>query len=73
MSRVFIEEFIKLYESEPCLWHIKLKDYHDRNKKDSAYAKLVNKQKEVEPNATKDSVIKKINNMRSAYRKENKK
>ena len=73
MSREFTEEFIKLYESEPCLWNVKSKEYHDRNKKDTAYGKLVNKQQEIESNATKDSVIKKINNLRSAYRKENKK
>ncbi|XP_060845222.1 uncharacterized protein LOC132924795 [Rhopalosiphum padi] len=73
MSREFTEEFIKLYESEPCLWNVKSKEYHDRNKKDTAYRKLVNKQQEIESNATKDSVIKKINNLRSAYRKENKK
>jgi len=73
MSREFTEEFIKLYESEHCLWNVKSKEYHDRNKKDTAYRKLVNKQQEIESNATKDSVIKKINNLRSAYRKENKK
>lgn len=40
-----IDEFIKLYESEPCLWYIKSKDYRNRNKKDTACAKLVNKEK----------------------------
>lgn len=43
MSRQFIEEFIKLYESELFLWYIKLKNDHDRNKKDTAYAKLIKK------------------------------
>ena len=59
MNREYVEEFIKIYESEPSLWNIKSKWYHDRNKKDSAYTKLVSKQKEVEPNATKESVINK--------------
>lgn len=70
-----MDEFIKRYESELCIWHIKSKAYHNRNKKDASYAKLVNKQREItEPNAAKDSVVKKkINNMRSAYPKENKK
>jgi hypothetical protein len=68
-----IEEFIEIYQSEPCLWKIKSKDYHNRAKKDAAYARLVGKLKEVEPSADKDSVVKKINNIRSNYRKELKK
>lgn len=73
MNRQFVEDFIKIYESEPCLWQTKCKEYHDRNKKDAGYARLTEKLKEIEPNATKDGVIKKINNLRSAYRKEKKK
>jgi hypothetical protein len=38
--------------------------------KDAAYARLVGKLKKVEPSANKDSVVKKINNIRSNYRKE---
>ncbi|XP_067130333.1 uncharacterized protein [Centruroides vittatus] len=73
MSREFLEEFLKIYESEPCLWHVKNKEYHDRSKKEAAYLRLIEKLKEMEPNANKESVIKKINNIRSAYRKEIKK
>lgn len=43
MSREFTEEFIKLYESEPCLWNVKSKEYHNINKKDTAYGKVVKK------------------------------
>ena len=32
-SRVFITDFIALYESLPCLWRIKSKEYSDRDKK----------------------------------------
>ena len=50
-----IEDFIELYKLEPCLWQVKSKEYHDRDKKDAAYAKLVLKLKELEPDATKKS------------------
>lgn len=67
-----IAEFIELYKSEPCLWKVKCSAYHDRTKKDAAYAILCEKLKEIEPNATKKSVLAKINSLRSAYRKERK-
>lgn len=67
-----IEEFIEIYKSEPCLWRIKCKDYHDRALRDAAYAKLLAKLKESEPDAVKDTVVRKINNLRSNFRKEKK-
>lgn len=68
-----IVDFIAIYRSEPCLWQVKSHDYHDRTKKDAAYAKLVKKLDEVEPGATKQSVINKINSLRSAFRKKKRK
>ena len=38
--------------------------------RNSAYDKLVNKLREIDPNANKDTVAKKINNLRSSYNKE---
>ena len=67
------EEFIELYKSEPCLWKVKSKEYHDRGKREAAYTKLVEKLKESEPDADKDAVVKKINNLRSNHRKDKKK
>lgn len=64
-----LEEFIELYKTEPCLWRVKSKEYHDRSWRDSAYAKL----RESEPDAVKDTVVKKIHNLRCNYRKEKKK
>lgn len=72
-SNQHTEEFIELYKSLPCLWKVKSKEYHDRVVRDGAYEQLVNKMKEIEPEATKHSVIKKINNLRTCYRKEQKK
>lgn len=68
-----LEEFIEMYRSEPCLWRIKSKEYHDRDVREAAYDRLVTKLKEIEPDANKSSVIKKINNFRSNVRKEKKK
>ncbi|XP_066153390.1 uncharacterized protein [Euwallacea fornicatus] len=70
---VVVEEFIELYKAEPCLWLVKSKDYHNRNKRAVAYEKLKEKLREIEPNATKEDVLKKINSLRSNVRKEKKK
>lgn len=66
-------EFIDLYREEPCLWQIKSKEYSNRNLKQMAYDKLVTKWQEVDPEATKDIVVKKINSIRTCFRKELKK
>lgn len=68
-----LEEFINAYESEKCLWKIKSAEYHDRTKKEAAYGRLVEVWKQVDGNCSKNTVLKKINNLRSSYRKELKK
>lgn len=65
-----LEDFIAIYRNEPCLWQVKAKIYHDRGKKEAAYLKLVEKWKEVDPSCTKSTILKKINNLRSSFRKE---
>lgn len=45
LSRQCIDEFIELRESETRLWYVKSNDCDDRNKKDAAFAKLVDKQR----------------------------
>ena len=70
MNRRNLEEFIDLYKSYPCLWQIKSKLYHDRPLREAAYKALIEKLKEFEPDANKDLVVKKINNLRSSARKE---
>ena len=65
--------FIEIYRNEPSLWFIKSKDYSNREVKNAAYGKLVNKLREIDPSANKDTVVKKINNLRSSYNKELKK
>jgi hypothetical protein len=48
-----IEEFIELFKTEPCLWLIINKEYHDKIKKATAYNKLTKKLKELEPEVKK--------------------
>ncbi|KAG8229776.1 hypothetical protein J437_LFUL005857 [Ladona fulva] len=73
MSRKFVKEFISIYRSNPCLWKIKSKDYRDRNKKSVAYEELRIKLLEIDPEATKERVLKKINCLRTCFKKELKK
>ena len=69
-STDFLTEFIEIYRNEPCLWFTKSKDYSNRNMRNTAYEKLMKKMKEIDPDANKDTVVKKINNLRSTYNKE---
>lgn len=68
-----MEEFIQIYRSEPCIWNVKSAEYSHRPRKEAAYAKLLENLKEIEPCATRDTVLKKINTLRSNFRKELKK
>lgn len=72
-STKLLTDFIKVYRSEPCLWKIKCKDYSDKIKKAAAYDRLVNVLRVVDPEADRHTIVRKINNLRSAYRKEMKK
>lgn len=72
-SKEFIAEFIDLYKEHPCLWKVKSKEYSNRDIRNQSYNKLVNKLKEVEREANKETVIKKINSLRTAFRREQKK
>ena len=62
MNRKILEEFIEIYQIEECLWKVKSKEYHNRDKKNAAYEKLIQKLRETTPNADRDMVVKKINN-----------
>lgn len=56
----FLIDCIHLYRELPVLWNIKSKEYHDRDKKNTAYETLFVKYKEMFPDATKDDLKKKI-------------
>lgn len=68
--REFLREFIQLYQSFTCLWLVKSKEYSDRNKKGLAYEEMVKKYKEIDPSADRNTVVKKINALRTVYKKE---
>ncbi|XP_018026499.1 uncharacterized protein LOC108681929 [Hyalella azteca] len=69
-ERDFIIEFISLYRSLPALWDVKCIDYNNRAKKKEQYDVLVRKYREKYPSAEKENVVKKINSLRTNFRKE---
>ncbi|KAG8259750.1 hypothetical protein J6590_008785 [Homalodisca vitripennis] len=69
-SKEFLTDFIALYESFPCIWRVKSKEYSDRDKKAGAYEILANKFREIGVTANQETVVKKINSLRSVYRKD---
>lgn len=72
-NTAFVTEFIDIYRQLPCLWKVKSKSYSNRHEKNKAYEKLLLLYKQTDPNATIDTVKKKINNLRCTFRKELKK
>lgn len=69
----FLGEFIELYKSYPCLWKYSCKDYRNRSVKDNAYSALLDKLREIDPRADRNSVMRKINALRTSFRREHKK
>ncbi|XP_061394410.1 ras guanine nucleotide exchange factor B [Musca vetustissima] len=69
-SRHWLGEFIEQYQTEECLWQPKHPDYSNNTVRNKAYDKLVEKLKEVEPNPDRNMVVRKINSLRSAFRRE---
>lgn len=65
-----IIELLRYYQQYRCLWHVKSDSYSDRDSRNEAYNKLLEVYRRIEPNATLDGLKKKIENMRSAYRRE---
>lgn len=71
-SKTNVLDFIEKYRAHECLWKIKSKDYHNREKKEEAYNNLLIFVKKFDEHATRDVVQKKINNLRCTYRKQHK-
>ncbi len=66
----FILEFIEVYRSLSALWDVTSKEYTNRIKKSEQYDVLLEKYREKYPNADKQEVVKKINSLRTNFRKE---
>ncbi|KAI4463695.1 hypothetical protein MML48_4g00009797 [Holotrichia oblita] len=72
VESAFIEEFINVYKHNECLWQIKNRDYHNHEVRDAGYEqlRLVIFRHFGERLAKKEYVLKKIRNLRTAYKKE---
>ncbi|XP_008192749.2 uncharacterized protein LOC103312840 isoform X1 [Tribolium castaneum] len=70
---VFTREFLTLYKQNPILWQQKHPQYRNRSLRSEAYATIVKKCQEFNPEADEDFVRMKIDSMRSTFRKERKK
>ncbi|KAM4013343.1 uncharacterized protein ACNLHF_006454 isoform 1-T1 [Anomaloglossus baeobatrachus] len=68
----FIREVIEMYQSLPCLWKIKSVDYSNRYKKKQAYEQLIELFQRHNPTETitTEIVRKKIQGLRTVYKKE---
>lgn len=65
--------FIERYRDHECLWHVNSKTYRNKYQRDRAYDKLTSYVKTFDPQANRDSVLKRIHNLRSSFNKELKK
>lgn len=69
-NKTFWEEFILLYEEKPCLWNAKSKNFRNKQLRNAAYEQLIEKCKELFPNANKEFVVKKISSFRASFRRQ---
>ena len=72
-EKKFLLELIDVYRNLPSLWKIKSKDYGDRNIKDRDYETLLIEYREYYKEGTKEELKKKLNTLRTNFRKELKK
>lgn len=69
----YLKHFIEVYETLPELWNPRLPAYKNRNSRKKAIQKLIPIYQKLKPNADEAEVRKKINALRTNYRKEVKK
>lgn len=72
-DKQILRDFIAEYKQLPELWDVRSKEYTKRDKKNAAYERLLTIYKGLKSDATVDEVKKKINTLRSNFRKELKK
>ena len=65
-----LREFIELYKSQPAAWKIGSDLYKNDYEKMESWNILLDKYREIDPDATIKTVKKKINSLRSNYRRE---
>ena len=69
-EREIIMDFIDIYKTHTALWKVKSKEYSNRELRNKGLEELREKLKELIPHCTKDDVMKKINSLRSSFRRE---
>ncbi|KAH8264882.1 hypothetical protein KR038_006667 [Drosophila bunnanda] len=69
-DRQFWTEFLLLYRSLPAVWQVQSPDYGCRELKTAGYEQLVRKLSEVEPDASRATVVRKINSFRTNFRRD---
>lgn len=73
MDRKITTEFLELYKDSPCLWYQAHPLYTNRDAREQAYEVLLEKYRIIQENANLEMVKKKIDNMRTTYKRERKK
>ena len=58
-NKKFLLEFNRIYKETECLWKVKSDSYHDKQKREKSYQRLLSKVREQNPDAQKDVIIKK--------------
>ncbi|KAF5307883.1 hypothetical protein FQR65_LT18291 [Abscondita terminalis] len=69
----FWSDFNRLYREAGLLWDVKSNEYSNKHKRNASYEILLKKLQEINSKATVEVLKKKINNMRTASRRELKK
>lgn len=72
-ERDVLLQLIHTYRDHPAVWKVKSKEYCNKIARGKGISALQDILKELEPNCTRDAVIKKINCLRTAFRREYKK
>ncbi|XP_017015044.3 uncharacterized protein [Drosophila takahashii] len=69
-KRQFWREFLALYQGMPELWDVHHVNYRNKELRNRAYELLERKLREIQPNATRTEVGRRINIFRTNYRRE---
>ncbi|KAH8349819.1 hypothetical protein KR084_007759 [Drosophila pseudotakahashii] len=69
-KRQFWREFLALYQGMPELWDVHHVNYRNKELRNQAYELLERKLREIQPNATRTEVGRRINIFRTNYRRE---
>jgi len=72
-EKEFLLQFISVYRDMPMLWRVKLKEYMDKYKRINAIKKPTELLKVSRRNITEEDVQKKINILRTTFKRENNK